>query len=389
MGSNLRKSLMVLRIALPIAALVPLVSFGQTTPGIAGKVLGVDGKPVNGAQIKIDRIDIKGSYKVKTNRNGEYRYANLPIGQYNVTLEVEGKDVDAIGPVRTGGPNPDPIQINFDMKAIAARNADPAAAAAAAAAQQANRGMSEAEKAEYEKKMKELEQAKAKNAELNAAFNAGKEASAANNWNGAVDGFEKASTIDPSQHVVWSNLGEAYLGRAKGKTGAEQTADVEKAVSAYSKAIEIKPDDPAYHNNYALALAQGKKFEQAEQELTKAAQLDPPSAGKYYYNLGAVYVNTGQNDPAGAAFQKAIAADPNYADAYYQYGLVLFAKATTGADGKITPPAGTAEAFQKYLQLRPDGPNAEPAKAMLAAIGSTVETQFQQPGQKKQAPKKK
>ena len=31
----------------------------------------------------------------------------------------------------------------------------------------------------------------------------------------------------------------------------------------------------------------------AQAELTKAAQLDPPNAGKYFYNLGAVLVNTG------------------------------------------------------------------------------------------------
>ena len=46
--------------------------------------------------------------------------------------------------------------------------------------------------------------------------------------------------------------------------------------------------------------------------------------------------------------------------------------------------------FQKYLQMRPDGANADAAKAMLEALGSKVETTFTQPGQKKQpAPKKK
>jgi hypothetical protein len=64
-------------------------------------------------------------------------------------------------------------------------------------------------------------------------------------------------------------------------------------------------------------------------------------------------------------------------------------KATTDATGKMIPVAGTAEAFQKYLQLAPDGRDAETAKAMLATIGATVETNFAKPGEKKQAPKKK
>ncbi len=88
-------------------------------------------------------------------------------------------------------------------------------------------------------------------------------------------------------------------------------------------------------------LAKQKKFDEAQAELTKAAQLDPPQAGKYYYNIGAVLVNTGQMEPAGEAFKKAIEIDPNYADAHYQYGIYLIGKATTTADGKITRAAGT------------------------------------------------
>ena len=57
-------------------------------------------------------------------------------------------------------------------------------------------------------------------------------------------------------------------------------------------------------------------------ELEKAATLDPPGAGKYFYNLGAVLVNTAQTDAAGEAFKKAIESDPNYAPAQYQYGMI-------------------------------------------------------------------
>jgi hypothetical protein len=39
-------------------------------------------------------------------------------------------------------------------------------------------------------------------------------------------------------------------------------------------------------------------------------------------------------------------------------------------------PPGTAEAFNKYLELQPSGQFAEPAKQMLASIGAAVETSF-------------
>jgi hypothetical protein len=43
---------------------------------------------------------------------------------------------------------------------------------------------------------------------------------------------------------------------------------------------------------------------------------------------------------------------------------------------KMIAPPGTAEAFQKYLELAPTGPHAEEAKAMLASVGATVETSY-------------
>src|SRR6185503_11953206 len=176
------------------------------------------------------------------------------------------------------------------------------------------------------------------------------------------ENFEKASVMAPTQHVVWAQLAEAYISRSDGETGDAKQTDIDKGIAAYAKAVEAKAEDANYHNNYALALAKGKKMNEAQAELTKAAQLDPPQAGKYYYNLGAVYVNTQQNDAAEAAFKKAIEVDPNYADAYYQQALVLMNKVTVDKAGKMVSPPGTTEALQKYLALRPDGPNAEGAK---------------------------
>jgi hypothetical protein len=42
----------------------------------------------------------------------------------------------------------------------------------------------------------------------------------------------------------------------------------------------------------------------------------------------------------------------------------------------MVAPDGTAEAFQKYLELQPTGPHAEEAKAMLQGLGSPVETSY-------------
>jgi tetratricopeptide (TPR) repeat protein len=238
--------------------------------------------------------------------------------------------------------------------------------------------------------MKERQAALAKNKELNDAFNQGMEALKTKQFDAAVAAFEKASTMDPKQHVVWGNLAESYSELGKVKTGAEQEAALGKAVDAYNKALELVPNDASYRNNLALVFARMRKFPEMEAELNKAVALDSANAGRYYFNMGAVLTNNQQTEAACNAFKKSTEADPNYADAHYQLGMCYTAKATVKPDGSTVFPEGTANAFQKYLELKPDGPNAESAKGMLQAMGSKVETEYRNPAAaKKPVPAKK
>jgi len=360
------------------------VSAIAQTASLEGNVKDEDGKALQGGLIKIDRTDIKGHYQVKTDKKGHYLHAGLPLGTYDITLEVAGKDRDGVKGVRLRSSDMPPVDFDLAKSAAAAAQGQPAGQAQAAA-QESSRRLSAEEKAAQEKQLKEREEAMKKNKELNDAFNAGISAAQAKQWDQAIQSFNKASELDPKQHVVWAQLAEAQMNDAEAKKGADADAEMAKALDAYGKAIELKPDDPGYHNNFALSLAKAKKFPEAQAELTKAATLDPPNAGRYYYNLGALLVNSGQNDPAGDAFKKAIESDPNYADAQYQFGVFLLSKATIAADGKVTPVAGTADAFQKYLQLKPDGSFADSAKAMLQTLGQTVDTSYRNP----KAPEKK
>jgi tetratricopeptide (TPR) repeat protein len=352
-----------------------------------GNVKGPDGKPMIGAMVKLDRTDIKAHYQVKTDKKGHYFHAGLPYGTYNVSIEVDGKDqvVQQGVPLRGG----DPVEVPIDFsQAAAGQQAAQQKAAAAEAAVDAGRHESAADKAAREKAEKEREESLKKNKELNDAFNAGIAASQAKQYDVAVTNFAKASELDPKQNVVWAQLAEAEVNLAGTKSGADADTEMKKGLDAYAKAIELKPDDAGFHNNYALALARAKKFPEAQAELTKAATLDPPNAGRYYYNLGALLVNAGQNEPAGEAFKAAIDKDPNYADAQYQYGVYLLSKATVTADGKTTPAPGTVDALQKYLELQPNGPHAEEAKALLTQVGATIDTSYKAPGSNKKNTKK-
>src|SRR3954465_15781811 len=153
-----------------------ILSFAASaqTTSIAGEVKGEDGPPLKDAWIKIDRKDIKGAYKVKTNKKGEYFHAGLPIGTYDITLEVDGKVRDQVKGVRTTMGDPKPINFNLEGQKKQ-QEAIPASAATGTLTKEQARDMSPEQKAALEKAMKERQQAMSKNKELNDAFNSGME----------------------------------------------------------------------------------------------------------------------------------------------------------------------------------------------------------------------
>jgi tetratricopeptide (TPR) repeat protein len=367
---------------LPAFALLfaSIPAFSQVT-GVEGIVKDEAGKPVQNAIVTFDRVDIKGHYPVKTDKKGHYIHAGLPMGTFTVTLTIDGKVRDTVkGFPTTMG---DPKTLNFDLKTSADQQKALAKAAdTGTLTQEQERSMTKEQKEAFEKTVKAREASMAKNKALNDAYTAGKTAVENKQWDAAIESLSKASEMDPKQGAVWTQLADAYVGKAQA-TPPDASANYEKAFDAYKKAIEINPTDAGLYNNYALSLAKDKKIDDAKVNLAKAAELDPPGAGKYYYNLGALLVNSGQNDAALDEFKKAIDADPEYADAQYQFGVTMAAKATTDAKGNIVAPPGAVEALQKYLDLKPDGPNAQSAKEMIAALGATVNTNYSNPNSPK------
>ena len=366
-----------------------LASYAQVAT-IEGDVKGTDGKPVAGAIIKLHRTDIKWDSQTKTDKKGHYIHAGVPLGMYEISCVIDGKEVDKVTGVKsTLGDHP---PLNFDLsksgaQVDAARQAEiQKAFETGQISDDLKRQMTPEQKAAMEKQISEKAGEIKKNKELNDAFNAGFSAIENKQYDVAVTNLEKAAEIGPTQPAVWANLGDAYIGLAGTKTGADFDALAQKGIAAYAKSIELKPDDASVHNNYALALAKAHKIPEMQAELKKAADLDPATAYVKFFNLGALMTNAGQSEAAAAAFKMAIDSapdNPKNCESYYQYGLSLAAQAAVAADGKITAPPGTVDAFQKYLQLAPDGKSAQLAKDMIAQLGGKIDTTYNNPAAKK------
>jgi tetratricopeptide (TPR) repeat protein len=374
-------------------AILAVVALAQTAQ-MEGTVIGDDGNPIVGAVVKLARTDVKQTLPpTKTDKKGHFIYMGMaPGSQWTVTVEVAGKDVDtqsARASLAT------PVNLKFDLAQIK-KNKELQAEAMKKAVESgdvnaATRGMSAEQRDEFQAKMKENEATMRKNKELMDTYSAGMTAMEGKRYAEAIADFEKGATLDAKQPAVWLGLADAYMESFKTKKGADKDADVQKCLDAYAKALEINPDEAAIHNNLGRALAEAGKNADAQSEMNKAAQLDPPGAGKYYYNLGAILVNSGQSDAAAQAFQKAIAADPNYGDAYYQYGVSLMAKAEMKPDGTVVPAAGTIEAFQKCIDLgdKCSASSRQQAKDMIDTLKTTVQNTFTDPNAKKSTSKKK
>ena len=358
------------------------LAFAQTTGTVKGVCKDAEGKPIVQADVEWTGTESGHSYKLKTNNKGEYFSLGIVPGKYNVKLSKDGKEIYHLNGVSVGL---DELELPFDLK----KEATATAQAQGMTAEQAKAKAEAAAKAQAETKTVGT---------LNDKLKAAAAASDAKDYETAISTLNEANQIDSTRDLIWFKLGDAYRMSAPTQTDpAEKQKRYETAATDYQKAIdlrtasEVAQKDPdtnlklaAYYNNLAEAYSKSNKIEDSITNYNKAAQLDPTHAGTYYFNEGAILTNSGKVDDAIAAFDKVIAADPTKAAAYYWKGVNLLGKATLKGD-KMVAPEGTAEAFQKYLELDPEGKLAQPAKDMLASIGATVETGF---GSKKKPVKK-
>ncbi|HYM76956.1 MAG TPA: tetratricopeptide repeat protein [Candidatus Dormibacteraeota bacterium] len=378
-------------VALVLGLCVPMV-LGQASGSVKGVCKDAEGKPIAGGVVLYENLDNGQKYTIKTNAKGEYFSLGLGSGKYKVTLfktpddQKAGKELFHYNgfPVQIGDEN----NRDFDLQKEAESQAK-------------GEGLSAEEiKARQEAQAKHEKEASTVKT-LQGKLDAANTAIQNKDYDNAIAALVEANQIDATRDVLWYRLGDAYRLSAMQQTDkAERTKRYDSAEEAYQKAIQIKQDaisagkekDAAkanlqlagFYTNLADAYARSGKVDDAVKSYETAAKTDPTGAAGAYFNIGAVYTNAGRVDDANAAFDKCIATDPNRAEAYYQKGVNLLGKATLQGDKTVAPP-GTAEAFQKYLEIAPTGPNAQSAKDLLASIGAPVETSF---GTKKKPAKK-
>lgn len=123
--------------------------------------------------------------------------------------------------------------------------------------------------------------------------------------------------------------------------------EYDAAIESFQKVIDINPEMAAVYNFLGLTyLKQNQSIESAIGSFREAIRIDPHYA-EAYFNLATTYASyADEADKAAEYFQKTIDVDPAYSRAYF--GLGWFSL-TEKRD-----PKKAAEYFDKTLQLYPD-----------------------------------
>ncbi|HEV2664906.1 MAG TPA: carboxypeptidase-like regulatory domain-containing protein, partial [Blastocatellia bacterium] len=106
---------MKIKHVLLVVAMTALASLtvAAQTGRIEGDVVKADTKePIVGAEVQIERTDIKGSYPVKTDKKGHFLHAGVPyVGTYTIMVSAPGCQPDLVQNVK--GSQSEPIKFEL------------------------------------------------------------------------------------------------------------------------------------------------------------------------------------------------------------------------------------------------------------------------------------
>jgi tetratricopeptide (TPR) repeat protein len=392
-----------------IAAALLVVAAAVTSVGQVGELRGhvwlqqADGQkvPLADAAIDVFRVDVKGEYKTKTNKKGEFVFAGLPlVGTYVVAASHPSAQPSFIGDVKVGREIPADLTLSpgdgkrLTVEEIKNANAASRPPAGASGGNSSGGGNESAEaKAEREKRIKENKEIEEKNKKVtesnatvmrtftagNTALQAAGAALTAKNspeaiakYTEAITQFNEGLAADAEQPALLTNRSLAYKGR-----GVEQ----------YNNSIKLT-DDAAKKSAREAA---GADFKAAADSAGAAVKLlkempnptDPTEQQRLNGNKYAAFsanaeslrllakVDSSQADAALAAFKDYIGIET---DPKKKLRAQLDA-------GQMLQDAGSFDKalteYQAILTAEPDNPDAN-VGAGLALFGTGDKAKFQE-----------
>ena len=369
-----------------VLALGMLGCFATRTAAQEGKITGslidFDGNPWANFPVKV-KSEQGVTSESKTDAAGKFSFTGLKNGKYTFTVQPPQMQTPFDVPLDVKGADTPPLNINF-KEILEKQNPE---AAAKYKQQQAEQKKFAGMKEQFSKGVALLDQERTAKGELAKAKPEEKDAIKAkvsDLSNQAVatfqEGLKVAPEKDPNLHLFWARMGEAY----------DLAGRNDEAVNAYQQAITAKPDNPSYYNNLGNILGRTGKIDDARAAYTKAAELDPPNAAMAWRNFGIRLYQAQRMVEAIDPLKKATELDPKNAQAWYLLGACMVADPaiykTVGDKIEVHPRPGTIEAYQKAIELDPNGQWGTQAKQGLEQLQQLTGGIDMKVGNKKKKP---
>jgi tetratricopeptide (TPR) repeat protein len=353
-----------------VTAVVFAVLFAGLAPravaqggAISGTVLDVAGKPW--ADIPVQIVSDQGAKsETKTDAKGKYSFNNLRPGEFSISLTLPGqKDPYVPGKVKVGAGQTVPVDLNFkDIVGKQGKEFEEAKKK-----QEEDKEKFTGMKQHFEAGVATLDQARQAKTDMMKAPADQRDSLKQNVTdlnNKAITEFEAAKAAsnekDANLQLIMARLGDAY--DAAGRS--------DDAITAYKRAIELKPSF-AYYNNLGGIYGRSGKMDEASAAYQKAAEMDPAQAAQAWRNFGITMYNASKYKEAVEPLKKSTELDPKNPQSWYLLGTVLvgtmgFKKVGDKDVPDVQP--GTVEAYQHAIELDPNGPWGAQAKQGLEML---------------------
>lgn len=320
--SRLLPALVLVLIACPVFAQRDRDAI-STALEISGQVRFAGGKKAAAEGITVRLESTGGSLmdQTATDSQGKFRFANMKVGQYTVSVQASGFKV-AKQSVDISSFSPR-IQVLFDLMP-----------------EQPGSANTPADLTEKVNARVPLEAQK--------EFEKGRAALSDKKTEKGLAALEKAISLYPDFFEAHLLLGTTYR-------DAQQW---EKAERALRRALTLKPQTALALVELGEVHRRQKKFAEAEKVLLEGLKLDDDS-WQGHFTLGRVYWERGEPAKAGPPVGRALQLKPDYAEAHLLGANVFM---------RVGLPQNALVEYEEYLRLAPKGEFAEQTREIVQKL---------------------
>ena len=176
----------------------------------------------------------------------------------------------------------------------------------------------------------------------------------------SIDLFQEAIAADPGYALAYAGLANTYNIGPSYDIGITSKQGELLADEAARKAIELDGSLSEAHAALAMALADGRRWSEAESEFRRAIELNPNNAAAHYFYAIGCLIPMKRIDDALEQYQTALSLDPLSSIVNTNYAVLLM-------EGRRYPES--LAQFQKVLER---DPNFHPAHYKLSQLYATT-----------------